>query len=562
MVGEILNYRYRVIGKEPDEDLFAVYKCEDLIGKRTVTAKILLPQFASNRAFAERILKDAEALEPVIHPGIVRVFEHGEENGRFFVITEFVSGIGLDAHIRKSAPYAIPIATDIGAAICGVLDYMHNHGFIHGDLRPANIMVTQEGQIKIANFWLSGAVASSQSIRTNALMRSIHYMSPETANGQPATAASDVYSLGVILFQLLTGSLPFDGDTPIAIAIKHAEEPIPNMQAQNPSIPRNLESITARAMQKSPGNRFGSAKAMLQELSPSKNLARDANPTPESRPAVEDTEYEEYEADPPALTIIRRVLLVFVLLILVVAAGVGAYLYTRPTDVIVPDLIGKTQVEAQTITLGAGLELSARPEQYNEEFPEGTIYFTSPVSGRTTKRGSTIEIWLSKGSKYAQVPDLSDISNEDAQRKIMTAGLAVGEVSEEYSDSISMGNVIKQKPKPSTKLDRDSKVDLTYSLGPKTPETTSITTEETPTPENTTNQSSSESRSFNVKFKVPPGADPQNVEIAVVDDYGENIVYTETKSPGETVEQTVEGVGKKVKIRIYIDGKLAKEERK
>ncbi|MHB1456128.1 MAG: protein kinase domain-containing protein [Armatimonadota bacterium] len=566
MVGDLLKYRYRILEKEADDDLFSVYKCDDVIGKRTVTAKILLPQYTSSRVFIDQILKDAQSLEDVMHPGIIRVFDHGEENGKVFIITENINGISLDSHIRKSAPYPIPTVLDIASAICSVIDYMQNQGFVHGDLRPANILVTPEGQIKVANFWLSKAASFSQTIRTNLLMRSVHYMSPETAGGQPASAASDIYSLGVIIFQLLSGRLPYEGDTPNSIARKHADDSIPNIRALTPGISKGLESIILKALQKIPASRYRSAKDMLNALANEKNPKR-TNLTsgntiaPKVEPEDDSEEYE-YVTDPPALLVIRKVLLIFVLIIIIAAAGISTYFYTKPADIITPDLIGKTAIEAQGIAAQAGLSITTNMEQYNEKFPEGTIYFTDPLAGRMIKKGKEIEIWISKGSRYALVPNLNGIPLEDAQKNIIQAGLSVGEVTDEYSDKIPMGNVIKQKPASGIKLDRDSKVDLTYSLGPKTEDETSSTIEETPSSNDGSSQSSGQPRSFDVKFKVPPGPDQQNVEIAVVDDYGENIVYTEVKRPGESVEQTVEGVGSKIKLRIYIDGKLVKEERK
>lgn len=563
MVGELLKYRYRILEKETGDDLFSTYKCDDLIGKRTVTAKILLPQYTSSRTFVDQILKDCQSLEEVIHPGIVRVFDHGDENGNVFIITEHINGVNLDTHIRKSAPYPIPTVLDIASAICSVIDYMQDKGFIHGNLSPANIMVTPEGQIKVANFWLGKAAASSQMIRTNLLTRSVQYMSPETAGGKPATTASDIYSLGVIIFQLLTGRLPYEGDTPNSIAMKHAEQSIPNIRALSPDISKGLESIIIKALQKTSINRYKSAKDMLNALTTEKNPRRTSltsgTATVQKPEQEDDIDEYEYVVDHPALLMIRKVLLIFVLVIIVAAAGIGTYYYTKPADIIVPDLIGKTTDAAQVIVTRSGLGVTTDMEQYNEKFPEGTIYFTDPLAGRMIKKGKEIKLWVSKGSRYALVPNLGGVPLEDAQKNIIQAGLGVGEVTDDYSNTVPMGNIIKQKPAAGTKLDRESKVDLVYSLGSKTTDEGSGTIEETPST-NGTGQSSGQPRSFDVKFKVPPGADQQNVEIAVVDDYGENIVYTEIKRPAEEVEQTVEGVGSKIKIRIYIDGKLVKEE--
>ncbi|MHB1000160.1 MAG: protein kinase domain-containing protein [Armatimonadota bacterium] len=560
MVGSFLKHRYKVIEKIGEDNLFTVYKCEDVINKRTTAAKVLLPQYASNRTFAERILVEAEALIGISHPGIVQVFDCGEDEGSYFVIIEYIRGIDMQEHIRRSAPFNLSTSVDIGLALCSVLDFAHSKGFIHGDLKPANIMVTTEGQIKIADFWVSNAVSASQSIRTSVLMRSVHYMSPEIAEGQPSTPSSDIYSLGIIMFQLLTGTLPFDGDTPISIALKHSKEPVPSIRSINPGVPKTLESVISTAMQKSPADRFRSARAMILDLTSVRDALNLSAPlvwSNTSGKSANDPDEEMEEGESALLIAVRRALIILVMVIMVLGAGMAAYFYTKPADVVVPNLIGKSFEEAESLVSRAKLKLSVNQEQFNEKYPSDTIYFMVPMAGRTLKQGRTVEVWISKGSKYALVPSVLKIPLEDAQRKIMEAGLNVGEVTQDYNDNVPAGNVSKQDPSSGTKTERNTPVNLVYSLGPKVPEET-VTDDNTAT----NSETSGQSRSFDVKFTVPAGPEQQNIEIAVLDDYGENIVYTEVKSPGDKIEQSVDGVGRNVAIRIYIDGKLVKEERR
>ena len=597
MVGRVLKHRYEVVEKIGEGSLFTVYRCDDKIDNRPVAVKLLLPQYASNRMFAERILVEAQAMVGMSHPGVVEVYDCGEDNGLYYVIVEYVRGVDLKERIRRNAPFSLTTVVDVGLAICDVLDYAHRRGFVHGDLRPGNVLVTPEGQIKLADFWVANAVASAQSLRTSALMRSIHYMAPEVAEGKPVTPGGDIYSLGIVLFELLTGGVPFDGDTPIAIALKHAREPVPSLRALNPGIPRSLESLVAKALQKTPQDRFRSARAMVNDLKavreglnlakpitwsapapaektvevrkpvpkpepvpvekPSRPLAI-PEPSPADRPPQPVDEIEE--AQPALLSALKKTMLVVVSLIALMVIAVMIWDMTAPSEVKVPALVGKSVGQAEAIAADKGIEITIRSEQFNEDYPDGAIYYMNPAPGRSIKEGKSVDVWVSKGSRYAIAPNILKLSNEVAKDKISDAGLNVGEVSQEYSDSIPAGNVISQTPAPGTRQDRGQPVNVVFSLGTKPSD---VVNGEQPQ-QNTENvqDTTSETRSFDVKFTVPKGPENQRVQIGVVDDYGENIAYSDILHPGDKVEQTVQGVGNKVTLRIYIDGKLVREEQK
>lgn len=567
MIGTVLKHRYEVLEKVGEGNLFTVYRCDDKIDNRPVAAKVLLPQYASNRLFAERMLVEAQAMTGVEHPGIVEVYDSGEEGGNYYVITEYVRGVDLKERIRRSAPFSLSTAVDIGLAICDVLDFAHRRGFVHGDLRPGNILVTPEGRIKLADFWVSNAVASSQSLRTNAMMRSIHYMSPEVAEGKPASPAADVYSLGIILFELLTSTLPFDGDTPIAIALKHAREPVPSLRTLNPGIPKNLEVAIAKALQKSPPDRYRSAKAMFKELQSVRDGLRLAKPIAWSQPKEKKlpeletvaAEPEEAPADelenvePALLSALRKMLLAVVAAVTILTTAMVIWALTSPGEVRVPGLVGKTMDEAQAVATEKNFRLAITSEQFNEEYPAGRIYYMNPAAGRTIKSGRIVRLWVSKGSRFATTPDVVKLTLDIAKERIFDAGLNVGEVSQEYSDSVPAGNIMQQEPSAGTEQERNQAVNMVFSLGPEPQEASPDAEDYAPT---------GETRSFDVKFAVPKGPQDQRVQVVVQDDYGENIVYSEIAHPGEPIEQRVEGVGNKITIRIYINDKLVREERK
>jgi serine/threonine protein kinase len=547
LVGRVLKHRYTVEEKIGDGNLFTVYRCEDKIDNRTVAAKVLLPQYASDRLFAERVLVEARAMIGVSHPGIVEVYDCGEQDGTYFVITEYVRGLDLRERIRRSTPLPLTTVVDIGIAICDVLDFAHKRGFVHGDLRPGNILVMPDGQIKLADFWVWSAVASSQLVRTAALMRSVHYMSPEVAEGEPATPASDIYSLGVILFELLTGKYPFDGDTPIAIALKHARDPIPSVRVENPGVPKDLELVVSKALQKAPQDRYRSAKAMLNDLKAVRDALNLTRPVTWSTPkeetvALQQVVTEDLPIGPPVVRALRKALLVLALVITAAIVGMLGFMLRKPAEVVVPHLIGKSIEQAEAEAKEKGLELVIRSEQFNEEYPEGSVYFMYPAPGRRVRKGTEVEVWVSKGSKFAIVPNVINLPKEEASRKIRAAGLNEGEVTQEYSDTIPAGNIVKQTPAPGTRVMRDQPVNLVFSLGPK-PEPLPDVTYDGPPPQ------SSETRSFDVKLTVPDGPEDRNLQIVVEDDYGTNTAYSDVVHPGEQVRQTVQGVGDRITIR-------------
>ncbi|MBP6964010.1 MAG: protein kinase [Armatimonadetes bacterium] len=567
MTGTVLKHRYEVQEKIGDGSLFTVYRADDKIDSRTVAVKALLAQHASNRMFAERMLVEAQAMVGLSHPGIAAVYDCGEEDGSYFVVTEYVEGVDLKERIHRSAPFTLATAVDFGIAICDALDFAHRRGFVHGDLRPRNIIVTPEGYVKLTDFWVGSAVSASQSVRTTAMMRSVHYMAPEVAEGVAATAQSDLYSLGIIMYELLTGNVPYDADTPIAIAIKHGRDPIPSIRAGNPGVPKAFEALITRALQKEPGGRFRSAKAMLNDLRsvregldlPGTTTWSPPTKTRMLEPILED-DPEMDDSEPAVLSMILRTLAITVTIIGVIAAAVIAFVWMNPGETQVPEIVGKDITTARQMAAESKVRLLVKAEEFNEKYAEGFVYFSNPAPGRTIKAGKTVDVWVSRGSKYARVPRLTTLPEETARKRLMDANLTAGNVTQEYSDSVEAGNVIKQSSEPGTRLMRNDPVDLVISLGPKPTEEDFSLSEDTSSGGST--EIPAKPRYFDVAFQVPSGRENQMIQITVVDDYGENVVYSEIAHPGDVIEQTVPGIGKKVSIRIYIDDKLIKELKK
>jgi serine/threonine-protein kinase len=362
--------------------------------------------------------------------------------------------------------------------------------------------------------------------------------------------------VGIILFELLVGVVPFDGDTPIAIGLQHARAPIPAIRSLNPAVPKNLESAVAKALQKAPESRYRSAKSMLNDLKAVRESLHAVKEEPEDQPAAIPDISEAgvlNETEPALLTALRRTLLAIVAVVALVSALLIGYVWMRPGEITVPDMLGKTLTEAQQVANANHFQIAVKSEQFNDDYAEGTVYYMNPAGGRSIKAGKVVDVWISKGSRYATVPDCIRLATENARERIAAAGLNVGEISQEYSKTVPAGSISKQVPSSGKKVERGQPVNLVMSLGPDP-------TSEIPEDNAPEAAESGPAQSFDVKFTVPRGRDPQPVRIVVADDSGENVVYSELMHPGDKVSQTVQGTGKEITIRVYIADKLIREE--
>lgn len=545
MIGSVVNYRYEILEKIGDGSFFSVYKARDKVLNRLVAVKILHSKYAEDEQFAQRICSEIHASSELSHPNITRIYECDRQDNVWFVATEYVRGINLKERVKRIAPMTVSGAVDVAVAVCEALDYAHRQGFVHGDMRPHNILVSSEGLVKLTDFGIAPALATFPTVQASNMFQSVHYMAPEVAEGKPPQPASDLYSLGVALYEMLTGTLPFDAETPIGVALKHAKDPPQPPHELNAGVPKGLETIVMKALEKSPGARYNSARAMLNDLLEVRDALRTGRPI---RPEARETRTEPVEERPSGLLANAfKSLMLLVVVALVVGALIAVYFsMSNPPEVGVPDLVGKILEEATAIADQVGLELVEVDESYNDRFDEGEIMLTSPIAGMRVKKGSRVKVWVSKGSRYAEVPDVTEMSEDRAREAILKANLTIGDVNNIYDDRVPIGCVIRQSPRADTKHDRGTAVNLVLSMGPKPPE-------EPVAEEQTTDESGR--REFDVKFTVPDdSSDPSRVKIVVIDSMGQSPVYDEQLHPGDPVETTVYGYGSRVEIRVYLNG--------
>ena len=557
MISRVLAGRYELLEKLGEGSLFAAYRARDHETNALVTVKLLLPAFVDDKALVSALKQCLSVTSPLNHPRIARILQVTEHEGQLVLVTEFVRGINLKERIRRVAPFTLSVAVDIALAVAEGLESAHRAGVAHGDLRPHNIIVSQEGLIKITDFGLLPALQASPMAQTAWLTRAAPYLPPEVSEGWQVTPSADVYALGVVLFEMITGGVPFPADTPVAVALRHAKDPPPSPRAVNPGVPRAVEGIVLKAMQKLPQQRYPDMSSMLHDLRAVHDALRFGKPlswSPLERAPGNATTSAPIRSVRPAepedtelriLKYLARVLAVLAGLIIIALAAVGFWV-TRPTkEVAVPDLRGKPLVEARRLAQEAGLNLTVRQEDYNEQFPEGTVYLVQPEPGSSVKAGGSVQVWVSKGSRTAEVPDVQGLSEADARQRLVQAGLRVGTVEEKPHPTVREGTVVSQSPAPGQRVNRDAPVDLVISKGfaiPTVPE---------------------ELRERGFELVIPVKGTPGEfvqVRLEVQDALGTYAIHDGLHAVGEQLIVPVRARGRNIVFRIYINGQLVHEE--
>ncbi len=574
MIGQIVNYRYEVLEKCGDGTFFSVYKARDKVMNRLVAIKTLAPTYAANHDFADRLIGESQAVTSLNHPNIAKVLESDSHNDTYFTVVEYVRGVNLKDRITRTAPFAIAYAVDIAIAVAEALDYAHRQGAVHGDVRPHNILTSPEGQVKLADFGTAKALAAFPEIREATMLRSVHYTSPEVLRGEAPQPTSDIYSLGVVLFEMLTGSVPYDGVTSTEIAAKQLEAAVPSPHIQNAGIPPVLNEIVMKAMQKAPSQRYSTATALIAALVRVKEWLRTGQ-TPPSKVEVTLDNDTAYVVDDRRDGLFKT-LAFWVLGVLTVAVATGivvTMLAGKQSGYPMPNLIGQTLEQAERILSQTGLEASDPKYEFNDQYPEGQIYMTDPRSGGNVPRDKPwVQVWVSKGPTLKPVPNLVGLSTNDASERLSSAGFMLGSVTQEYNGAIPEDRIIRQLPRAGEKAESQRRIDIVVSLGPQ-PQTppkdpdqdsetsVSITKEhdqsETNAQDETAEQATDTARPFTIRIAVPVDArGAQEVRIVTTDRYGEKEQYNEVHQPGDNLVRTVRVYGSDAGIKVYIGGQL------
>jgi serine/threonine-protein kinase len=476
----IIDGRYRIVGHVGSGGMADVYRAEDTHLGRPVALKLLYRRFAQDTEFVERFRREASSAAALQHPNVVSVYDRGEFDGTYYIAMEFCEGSSLKELIAREAPMDPARAIALTKKILLAARFAHRRGVIHRDLKPHNVIIASdqsgEEEVKVADFGIARAGAS-EITEVGAIMGTAQYLSPEQAQGHPVNEASDLYSIGVVLFEMLTGRPPFDGDSAVAIALKHVSEPPPSPREFRPEIPPQLEAVVLKSLAKSPEQRYTDADSFIRDLDAAE-AALDGQPTDSettamfapahvpdvtaSYPVIEPVEevVEPVPAEPPRR---RRSALFWLLPLLIAAMAVGGYLLLKPERETVPIVVGK-QLQAATAELQAAgftVDIDRRPDAT----PQDTVFRQVPSSGEADK-GSTVTLFVSNGPSTARVPDVLGLTEVDARRRLRRAGFKPV-LSREGSAKVPAGSVIRSDPSSGARIERGSRVTLFVSTGPK-----------------------------------------------------------------------------------------------
>lgn len=470
MVGRTLNSRYELEKLIGTGGMADVYKARDNLLGRTVAVKVLHPQFAKDEVFVARFRQEAQAAANLNQPNIVNVYDWGIEDGTYYLVMEYVEGRDLKDIIQQGGPLLPERAVEIAMSICLALEAAHAYGIVHRDIKPQNIIVTYDNQIKVMDFGIARTTGGSAMTQTGTIMGTAQYISPEQAQGRAADPRSDLYSLGVVIYEMLTGKVPFDGDNPVSIAYKHVrEDPLPPSMI-NPDISAGLEAVVMKALAKNPENRYQGAMEMYSDLERCLEGAPVyATPVlPREEPAMGATQAYPVAA-PPRKRSLAWLWISIIVLVVLMGIGVGVWaLVNSSSGTQVPDVTAKTVDQATQALNNVGLKLAVSKEVIDATKPKDTIISQDPTAGSKLEKGGTVEVVVSKGTALVAVPNVVGMTQDDAVAALTAAGLKLGDVTQGFSSQVSSGKVASQTPAAGAQASKGSQVNLFISKGPQT----------------------------------------------------------------------------------------------
>jgi beta-lactam-binding protein with PASTA domain/predicted Ser/Thr protein kinase len=461
----IVDGRYRVVGRIGSGGMADVYCAEDLQLGRNVALKVLHSRFAEDAEFRERFRREARSAAGLNHQNVVSIYDRGEWDGNYYIAMEYLDGRSLKEIVQRDGPLAPDYAIDLTVQVLRAARFAHRRGIIHRDIKPHNVIVDEEGRAKVTDFGIARAAGASDMTQTGSIMGTAQYLSPEQAQGHAVSEPSDLYSAGIMLYELLTGRVPFDGESAVTIALKHVNErPVPPSMI-NPAVTPELEGVVMRALEKDPQRRFPDADAFIAAL----EHARARSATVVEEAVVYDGGYapppyeELYEEEAAG----RRwwAWLVALGLVLLLAGG-AYYLLSRdsgPAQVPVPDVAGTEQAAAVSALQRAGFATDI-VKKTSAERPEGTVISTDPQGGTDADKGSTVRVNVSSGPGTATVPSVDGLTRSQARARLRRLGFRIEE-RRESSDTVPSGKAIRTSPPAKTTLDKGTQVILLISTG-------------------------------------------------------------------------------------------------
>lgn len=640
-----LNHRYEIIDKVGGGGMAEVFHGYDTVLHRDVGIKILRDQFIQDKDFVARFRQEACNAAGLSHPNIVNIYDFGSEHDINYIVMEYVVGRTLKEVITDSGALDYQTAVKYAIGIASALKQAHDHAIVHCDVKSQNILIDTKGVAKITDFGIARAFGQPSESEERGVIGSVYYLSPEQAAGKPVTAQSDLYSLGVVLFEMLTGQLPYDGDTPAEVARQHLTSPTPSARRYDPEIPYDLDTIVTKALAKNPLLRYKTDDDFLSDLRRVETRLRKAETAAEEslsphhkgvsdetiiirseemgdgllhktplRDENPDNGAAAGEKEPPKKNKTKKMLGLFIGAIFLLSALIYGLVGYSSGDIAVPDVKGKTLVEAEAILKDNNLDFTLK-EEFDAKVPTGTVIKQSPGAGSHVKAGRKIQLTVSKGAEPGVVPDLKGKNLAEATEMLHAAKLAVGKVTVQYKEGAAQGAVLSQDIEAGKKVAAGTKVDLVVNISkgqsvvPDLKGLTlsdarerlssmglmvgSVTTKEDSAPKGTvigaepefgkvlsegsvvtlivsggkkeekkqketSGTPSQAAKTYTVSFTVPGSGSAKQVKIVASDATSSRVLYSGSAAPGTRLRETVT-LGQDASVQFYVNGALVED---
>ena len=473
--GDKINDRYQIIRSIGEGGMANVYLAYDTILDRNVAVKVLRGDLATDEKFVRRFQREAISASSLTHPNIVEMYDVGEDDGKYFIVMEYLEGKTLKSLVKKRGSLTLSEVIDIMLQLTSAVACAHESYIIHRDIKPQNVLILDDGKVKITDFGIAMALNSNELTQTNSVMGSVHYLPPEQANGSGATVKSDIYSLGILMYELLTGKLPFKGDNAVEIAIKQMRDPMPSVCEDNPEIPQSVENIILKATAKNPKNRYDSVSEMNEDI---KNcLNEDRVNEPKLVYKYSETDFEDHSEKLPSrekineekrndeveevkVKKLNKVALFITIGILLIALIIGILLFafnSNSHDIEIPDVKKMSVIEAEKKLKKLGFEVATKTKEVaSSEIKKGKVVETSPAIGRTVKEKTVITLIVSSGTDKITVENYVNKDIETVKYLLEKQGLKVNTEDKEVTkdDNIKEGTILEQDIKEDDKLSK------------------------------------------------------------------------------------------------------------
>ncbi len=483
MIDRTLDKRYTILERIGGGGMADVYRAHDKLLDRSVAVKVLRSQFANDEEFVTRFRREAQAAARLSHHNIVNMYDVGKDEEVHYIVMEYISGETLKERILRE-PLPIEMAVRIAADIAEALEHAHQNNLVHCDIKPHNILMTRAGRIKVTDFGIARAVSSATMHHTATIIGSVHYFSPEQAKGAAVGAKSDIYSLGVVLYEMLTGTVPFNGETPISIALKHLQEEPRPIRELKPEVPPLLEAIVLKAMAKDVANRYNDIGEMITDLKSVQNYFRDDHTRRLSRgdfptqilprldepitSQVNSGTVIESDKNPLLKKNNSKKAVWGLVLLLLFGFMIGAFFafgkFWSNNEVTVANVVGKQVDIARSILTNQNLRVNVT-ESYNDKVAAGNVISQFPEANSIVKEQRMINLVVSKGGEVTVVPDLRGLSRRDAELQLKNAGLVLGRIDEQFNADAPADTIINQQPRPPAQVNKNTAIDLVVSKG-------------------------------------------------------------------------------------------------